>query len=414
MNCQLKQAACLWARRGLARMRFTPTTRDDGPHDGGPGCDVDRANVVGVVSKPAAGADELGLRTPRRLVYTPAPGARSARVSRIHGEQGDPSEGGLVRDEGAKLSERPSVQVLSLGLPNRYPIADVHQVLDGNPARGVFSLGDELLADDVVGVGVEAHLAPTKTLQVPLGAPTAARLKGGAQLPDAGANGKRLGTAVLFPVGVDGEVADSEVDTEPTLGVDRGAVRNFDGHEQKQLAVSIDEVGLAANADKSPSVVGADSARDQHATVEGQQTHPVKSNPETVESLVVGNGTMRLETGELGPIPLVDLADFGDETDGVLRRKPEPLTDLVVVQFLQAQLVGCVQRKGPRSKPVTSLVDALHGGDQSRLLPGINEQLDGCHEFHVLSMGTPKHVVKSGGWDRIPLSPKGDSLLRRI
>jgi hypothetical protein len=83
----------------------------------------------------------------------------------------------------AKASGRPASPHGPVGVSrplaptNRGPVADAAEVLDGDPATGVFGDGHDTLRDDVVGVALVAGLLALQELELALrrsGAPALA------------------------------------------------------------------------------------------------------------------------------------------------------------------------------------------------------------------------------------------------
>jgi hypothetical protein len=93
-----------------------PDSRHDRADYWAPGCDVARADMVGMSNESAPGADELRLRAAVRLVDVAAFGTRSTCIARVHGHKSDAREDGLVGEERTQLEERPRVQRRALGL----------------------------------------------------------------------------------------------------------------------------------------------------------------------------------------------------------------------------------------------------------------------------------------------------------
>ena len=93
-----------------------------------------------------------------RLLAMAALGTRSAGVSGINNNPQHPRKLCLVFDEGAQLKEGPTRHFSSLLLAKPCPGSDPLQLFKGNAFAGVFSLGNELLADGVVHVSAKPPL----------------------------------------------------------------------------------------------------------------------------------------------------------------------------------------------------------------------------------------------------------------
>ena len=363
-------------------MCFTPNNCDKRPADCGPACDVDRADVVGVVGETARLANKIGLASTVGLVLTPALGASARRVSRVDKHHGNSSETCLVRQERSKLKERPPRVHRSLALPDGYPLADMRQVFQRNPSRGVPSLRDDAFRDDVVRVGTKAGLLARETLEVSFRRLGACRLQFGSERLVPLSNFLDYCSCVRLPVRIEGDVSDPQVYPEPILGLDGRAVRDVDRHEEVELSRAVHEVSLSSNSLEASPVVVADSAGHDDATVESQQTHAIESLLEGVEPLIVGDGSVFSERRTLGLVSLIDLADLGNCSHGVLRGKSKQISQIAVVELLQTNLVGRPKLEGSLRQPRAGFVDPLHRGQEMRLLVEVDEQLDSGNELH--------------------------------
>ena len=236
-----------------------------------PGCDVAGADIVGVRSIAAPGANELRLRAAVRFVDISALRARAARVARVHGHKGHAGERGLVSEERAQLSERPTMQTRPLGLPNGYPVANPSQIFYCDAATGVFGFTNDGFANHVIRVGVESLLPPAELAKVALGRLGSCGLKSRPKLGNAGSNSEGLLSGMRISVRVDGEIADTEVDAKPAFGIDGAPIGHVDGYEKEELALAVDEVGLSADAFESSAMVRADGARHDNAAIKREK-----------------------------------------------------------------------------------------------------------------------------------------------
>ena len=387
MNLALKDEALRLNSTASAR-RFN--VGHDGPHYFGPGCDIAGADDVGVLRKTAPGADELGLAPAIRLVDTSTDWTRSARVARIDEHDRDAREGGLVFEECTQLEERPPVQMRSLSLFHRCPGADALEILQCDSSIGALGLANDLLADDVVGVSVEMLFSPAKPSEVALGALGAAALKSSAELSNARPDSQRRLSRVHLGVGVHRQVADSQIDPKPPLGIDRSSVRHLDGDEQVELAAAVDQIGLTAHAVESSCMVGAYGARDDNAPVEREQAQAVKPVLEAIQALVIRDGAEHLEAAELRAIALVDLADFRDGAHCVLSGQAEALSDLPVVELLEPDLVGRLNLECSLGQPRARLVDPSDRREQASPFFRGRQQFHRGNELHGHRRSTSK------------------------
>jgi len=363
-------------------MGSRPDCRNDRLAYFSPGCDVASANVVGVSRKATPGADEVGLSLPIRLVDAATFWTCSTRIARIHSYKRHSCKERLVGQKTSQLVERPVMQRAPLSPSYSYPVANAREILDGNSASGVFGLADDLFTDDVIGVRVEVLLPPSELPQVPPGTLGANALESGPELGNSTARRQRSFTRMRLPVRIDGEVSNTKIDTEPFFGSDGRPIRHLDGYEKKELALSVDQVGLTPYAFEPSPMVRADRAVDHYTTIQREQAQAIDPVLEAVQTLIVGDGPMLPEVDKLRLVSTVDFAHFRNGSNRMLRRKTEHVAEVSVVEFLQSDLVGTFQIKGPLSKPGACLVHARHRSKQPSLLVGIHEQLDSCDEFH--------------------------------
>src|SRR5262249_55698775 len=166
---------------------------------------------------------EVGLVLPVGLLSMTAGATGLAGVLRVDQDHRHTGRLGLVDDEPAQLEEGPIAQpsphlLASRGLD---ATADAGEVLQGDPHAECLRLGDELLADLVVGLGLEPPLPARHPLEPALG-PAAARalILLPRRVPASpvavdGRSGERLTLAVH------GEVDNPEIHPEEVLGFGR-------------------------------------------------------------------------------------------------------------------------------------------------------------------------------------------------
>jgi len=257
------------------------------------------------------------------------------------------------------------------------------EIFQGDAARGALSLANECLADAVVFDETKTGLLARELLEVTLGRLGVGALESmtetGVSLP----NGLDMSTRVVLPVAVGGQVANAEVDAEPTFGINRRSFRNLHGDVEVELPFTGHEVGLATNPIHLAPVVGPDDNRHDETLVEGGERNAIKPVLEGVESLVVGNGAIGSEARQLGLVSLVRLANLGDAAHGKLGVESESGPDLVVVELLELELVGGLQIEGFGREPVASLVEAGHEVHEGGLLLRFENELASGDQLHV-------------------------------
>ncbi len=365
-----------------------PSSLCDRPDYFGPGCNIASADVVGVGRKAASGADEFGLCPTVRLIDVSTFWACPACVSRVHSYNGNSRKSCFVANERTKLPERPRVQHAPLSFSYGYPSTDAREVLDSNSSFGAFSFADNCFGNNVVRIRMKMAFPSSKLAKVPLGAFSACTLKLGSKLGDATTRRKDSGTRMGRPVGVHGKVTDAQVHSQPPVGLDGRAIRHFDGYEQVEFSLSVDEVGLPSHAFKPSAVVRSDCARHDHAPVDGQKAQAIEPFFEAVQTLVDRNGSVRLEFGANGPVSAVGFAHLGNGPNGVLRRQSKQSAQIPIIELLKANLVSAFGFECPLSEPATRLIHTAHRIQKALRLLAIGEELYACDQLHAHGLST--------------------------
>lgn len=383
INPALKDGA-LWMGRTRTRMLLdtSPNNLYDRPDYFGPGCDVASTDMVGVSRKSAPGADERCLGTTVRLIDTSAFGACSASIARVHGNKRDTRKCSLVCKKRSQLEERPGMQDAPLSLSYSYPVADAREILDGDTAPGVFGFADYFLANDVVCMGMEVLLPPSKLAKMSFGALGSSTLEPSAEFGDTTTRRQYGLTRMRFAVRVHCKIANSKVNTKPTFRLNGRSIWKIDGYEQEEVTLPIDQICLSSCAIKASLMVGADSARDNYSTIEREQTHTIEPIFEAEKPLVKRDSTVFSEHDKLRSISTVGFANLRDCSYGVLSRQPKDRAHVLVIELLQAYFVSTFQLKGPMCQPGTRIIDSSQCRQKPRFLVGIYEQLDGCNQLH--------------------------------
>ena len=140
------------------------------------------------------------------------------------------------------------MQSCSLRPTNRYPITDTAQFLDGDTAIGVFGLSNNALADSVVCPSSELPFFAGEFLQTATRGLRAFGLELLAQPTMAIANMLDRLTLVGHTIAVNGDIGDSEIDTEKTPWGDCWCFVNIACHQKVKLPSAINEIGLTTLA----------------------------------------------------------------------------------------------------------------------------------------------------------------------
>src|SRR5215212_8787161 len=192
-------------------------------------------------------------------IYRSAARALPTRVLWVDRDHRHASQRCFVGQEGPKLGEGPAMMRAALRLSHRCPGADVGQVLDPYAASGVLSLPHDSLADPVVEVAGKPRLFSPALLEQPLGRVRSLLLKLSAQPGLSGAQVRDVRAREHLTVAIGGNVLESEVYAEISGWIVRRHIANVHRHEQVELSVASDQVGL-------PPREGAPAGRLRRAT----------------------------------------------------------------------------------------------------------------------------------------------------
>ena len=112
--------------------------------------DIHSRDMVGVAGVPTRSTGEQTLLLAISFIHIPTLRTRPGGVARVHQNQPHPRPLRLVGDLLSQIVEAPGIPLPPLALSNRYPLQDTLQVLQGNPATGVFRPLHQLLRNPMI------------------------------------------------------------------------------------------------------------------------------------------------------------------------------------------------------------------------------------------------------------------------
>jgi hypothetical protein len=163
-------------------------------------------------------------------------------VGWVHQDQGHTGVDRLVGDELSKLEETPTLLPIAVYLADPGAIPDAGEVFQCDGSTGGLGFVHDAATDVVVDCPLVSLLPPRQPFQEPLGSLRAFGLVGSSHLGIVAANSVDLGGLVGGPVGIDGDSATPQINTERPLRFDR--VRSVVGQ------LDMEEVGPAATLDQ--------------------------------------------------------------------------------------------------------------------------------------------------------------------
>jgi hypothetical protein len=348
--------------------------------------DVDRRDRVSKSTEPACSTGEPRLTRAIGLLAVPTGGTGAARVARVHEDDRDTSKARLVRDERPQLIEGPGVQCCPVAAPNGYPLPNPLEVFQRDSATCALSLGNDLLADDMVGVRGESAFFARQVLQPPLGALGALPLELGAQPSVSVADVLQVPTAMDGAITGHRDVGDPHVYAKELLSVGRGRLFHIAGRKQVKATIAVDQIGLAMLGGQQctrpvPTGEGQADTPAKHLQGHGHVTLSVRD-----DLVVIGDRPVRREGAQTLPVQLVGVGHLADGADGEVGREAEAVSDIGVDQSLQGILA---ERTGLPRHPtdeVAGRIDPLQRGEQLLMLVGVREQGDASNQLHTWSI----------------------------
>src|SRR5262252_5187656 len=269
-------------------MRHLAQLAKCGRFTGGP-ADIHGSVDIGVGLVVAGAAPKLVLGLAILFGAVAAGSAGSAGVAGIDGSQRYASERGFVREKEPQLRERPGVQNCPLLAPGLDPFADAHQLLDGDPAPGAFSFGNDLLGNAVIDVSGEPPLTPRQLLQPPFGGAGLLLLELGPQPAVAVAHGFDFAPAVPVAVRVAGNVGDAEIHTQKFARLYGSGGGKINRAVQVELSLSEYEIGLSLDPVEPLLLVLAVHQRDDYPAFRQRPEADSVQPLEAKNALVVGD-----------------------------------------------------------------------------------------------------------------------------
>jgi hypothetical protein len=210
-------------------------TRYDWWVDCRPTGNVHRRDVVGQASEPADHTGEPGLRRTIGFVHVTAGRTGAARIARVHQIYRHTRTVGFVGHEGAQLKERPAMQDCPLRATNRNPRTDALEIFQGNGSICVFRLGNQLLADAVIGVPGKTVLFARQSFEFAFGRARAFGLQFGPQPASAEPHVIDVAPRVDLPIAVHRDIHHAQVDPQGAFHFHgRGLLHFASGGEEEQ------------------------------------------------------------------------------------------------------------------------------------------------------------------------------------
>ncbi len=368
----------------------------------GPQSNIARRVFVCVVGMAARTTDKLRLTFSVGFIAMSTLRTSPRCIARVNQHEIDTGELQLVRDESAKLRERPAAHLGSLLFPEPCPLPNMRQILQRNSALRACSKFNELLTDNVVFMFAKVRLPRFSSPQGTANSLRALTLR---LAPRRGVLQSLTALMVslthrlnriareVCAVARGRQANHAQVNADKVRHGSQGLIGQVNGHQQKPLAVfSENEIALTFGVGKPLTLIRAHDEWDDHAPLQSQKTHAVNAL-ETHHSLIERHRSVLAELRQLLSASLVRLADLRDTAHRHLSGQAKLCSHVFVEQLLQLHLVGRPQVKRFYTQPVRCLIEASERFTQKDGLGGVWQQLDLKCQLHrrIVSLSEDWH-----------------------
>ena len=378
------------------------------PDHFGPASYYPRRVDVGIRGVAAREAHEQVAGLSVGLLGVAANAALSRGVSRVDVADRKPDTRGLVGDLRLEIAKGPRVQDASLRPGSPYPHAYAVEVLEGDPARGAFGRGDDLLGDTVIHMRGEATLLEPPFAKQPLRALRPFALKLSPEPIGASAKAIQVGTGEVLAVARGGNVHDADVNAEPTEDLLLLDVRDLNGDEEVELRTAHHEVCFASfvgeeralmlTADERDGLPPQESPEAGRIDLPGQDACVVRDRPERAES------SPRL------PVQLVGVRHLGGCAHDHLRGQVgKGCAGFDVGDFVQRELAEDLLVPSLARDPVACLVRAPHRGRERLRLIGRRPKFHLHDKLHHPGVAHSSLDARPTRWGFLPALKDGVS-----
>ena len=395
----LKGGACRCLFRSRPRVRLV---------DSSPTSNVARSDGVGRPSEATPDTPKGGLIRTITLIDQPTGRTGPRSIAGINQDDRYPDPFCLILDKYPQLIKRPTMLATPLSLFNRHPVANPLEVFQGNSAPRVLGFRHQLFGDAMVFICRKALFLAAAFLQETFSRFRAFFLQALAQFGMALAQAVDVASRVSLTVRIGGNVHNAQIGPQPGIGLKRRGIGDIDHNGQIELAVPINQIGLAAHPSQALGLIRTHRHRHQNAPIQSQNGYAIQSFPRQ-QAIIVNDGSMRAKSGLNRLVPFVRFDDFADGSHCHLRRQAKTFTHFAIHQVMQLYLTGSMFAKSCDRNSITGRIEAFHRGQQRGGLIGIRLEFDGQCQLHKYSIDHWCPYVKSKGGSGAPPRPEGRS-----
>ena len=331
------------------------------------------------------------------LINTTAYRAGSRGISGINEFDHHACQLSFILDKAAQLSECPRVLLSPLAMSNRDAGADTLEVFQGDPPSAVFSLHNNTLRDYVIDVLSKAALFFATLLEKSFRCFRIFGLKFGSKFGMPFPQPVDLSTRVNLPIGVGGDVNDTEINSKKLDRVTFWCFLNLTGLKEVEVAVPINQVGLPAEMAKHLQLPFSSDKRNLQPTVKRPDRNKLVSYLPREDTLIISDAPVPVENSLNMSVNLIGIRHLCQNPDHDLSSKVEATPKVIVKQMVQVILAKSLSIPCLFTDIVSSIVHTFQCFQQRLMLLSRRGQFDLCYQLHRCIIAYSSRLDKKGG-----------------
>ena len=332
------------------------------------------------------------------LINTTAYRAGSGGILGVNEFDDHTCELGFVGDKLAKLVECPRVLLSPLAFPNRDSVSDTAQVLQSDTPSSAFSLFNNPLADCVVDVGSKASLFFRTLLEKSLRCLRIFGLKFRAKPSMSFSQSINLSPRVCIPIGVGGDVNDTEVNSKKLGRVAFRRHLNFTGLEEVEAAISINQVGFPTEMAEHFQLPVSGDKRNLQPAIKCPDRNKLLGCLPGEDTLIIGDAPLPVESSLNTPVNLVGIRYLCQNPDHDLSGKVEAAPKVIVEKVVQVILAKSLCLPSSLTDIVGGIVHAFQRLQQRLVLLFSRCQFDLRYQLHRCIIAYTSRLDKKEVW----------------
>lgn len=291
----------------------------------------------------------------------------------------------FVLDKTTQLSECPRVMLSPLAVSNRDSVMDTAQIFKSDTSASVFSLCNNTFGNSVIDIGSEASFFVRTFYKKSFGCLCAFGLEFATKFGLTLSEAVDLITGIRFAVGIGGDINDTEVNPQVTIGIIRSWFRSIYHNSKVKGTITENQVRLS-NLTVYPSfLISADTCGDNLSADQSQNRDLIKPLPGK-DTLVINHSRVGIERVLDFSIYLIALRDLGNCSYRHLCRESVVLTKIAINYVVKVELTIGRSLKSLTRCVVATFVESFHCLNQSFMLIWIRKEFNHQGLFHTRSV----------------------------